>query len=607
MSLDGVQLKLVDSIDQAYDLLRWLDERRPLDALGLDLETTGLSRQTDRIKLAQIGDGMTGWAIPWHHWNGVLRDVVKRWKGRWITHNGPGFDLVFLRRAGVDIPQHLVDDTMVRSAVNEPHMSKGLKQQAGRHVDAAAGGLGEVLKGTAWTWENVPETFGPYWQYGALDPILTYRLEEYHRPITERESQRAYDLELATQFVTERMERYGAHVDREAARVAYEKFIRFCLEVEKWCQLNYSVKPGSNQAVVQILQNAGHTFSKATATGAVALDADVLEGISHPLAQQVLARRQLQKLASTYLRFYIDNADTDDLLHPSINTLAARTSRMSVSEPNMQNLPRQVTNDAADLVRNMITCRYVTRDLAEDTWRPTVHGSLLMCDFAQIEMRLLAHFSGDQAMIDAFSYSDLDFFIALARQIYQDETITKKDPRRQITKISGYAKIYGAGLRKFAQSAGIPEAQAREFLRRFDALYPGVQRFTNDTLNEAFERQKTDGLAYARSPFTNRRFVADSRKEFALINYLIQGSAAEILKMKILELDAAGLGPWMFLPVHDEVLLDVPGEHVLDAAETLQHVMNDDQLISVPLRAEVSYGRRWGSKLDWVQEKVLAA
>jgi DNA polymerase-1 len=599
VSLDGIKLKLVDSIDEAFNMLQWLGERRPLNALAVDLETTGLDRENDRVKLAQIGDGMTGWAVPWEHWNGVIRDIVARWEGGWITHNGPSFDLVFLRRAGVDIPQHLVDDTMVRAAVNEPHMSKGLKQQASRHVDAAAGGLGEVLKGTSWTWENVPVTYAPYWQYGALDPILTYRLEQHHRQVTEATCKDAYDLELATQFVTQRMERYGAHVDRTAARETYERFMKFCTEVESWCIENYGVKPGSNQGVVKILQEAGHTFSKATASGAVALDAEVLEHIEHPLAVQVLARRQLQKLASTYLKFYIERADADDLLHPSINTLGARTGRMSVSEPNMQNLPRQGTSGAADLVRNMITSRYVERTLPDDQWRALTHGSLLMCDFAQIEMRMLAHFSGEAAMIEAFRHPDLDFFVLLARQIYQDETIDKKDKRRQITKNGGYAKVYGAGVRKFAQTAGIPESQARDFMKWFDGLYPGVQRFSNTTLNEAFERQKAEGLAYIRSPFTGRPFVADSRKEYALINYLIQGSAAEILKRKLLELDAAGLGPWMFLPVHDEILLDVPGEHVMDAANTLQRVMNDNTLLTVPIEAEVSYGRRWGSKMDW--------
>jgi DNA polymerase-1 len=598
MPLGDVRLNLIDTIDEAYDFRRWLGERRSLDALAIDLETSGLNRRTDRIRLCQIGDGQTGWAIPWERWNGIVFDAVRLWEGDWIMHNGPCFDLVFLRRAGIDIPQHRIHDTMVRSRVNEPHMSMALKSQAARHVDSAAAGLQEALKGTTWGWHDVPIDYGPYWQYGALDPVLTYCLEEYHRPITELECPKAYELELAVQFVTQRMETYGTHVDRPGCRETYDKFTAYCAAVETWCQQHYGVKPGSNQAVIAVLEEAGFHFSKATKAGAKALDSEVLEGVEHPLAEQVLRRRQLQKLASTYLLHYLTHADENDLIHPSINTLGARTSRMSMSEPNLQNLPVRGHNPAVKVVRNMMTSRWVDRLLPENEWDPLRHGTILMCDFSQIEMRLLAHFSNEPAMQAAFR-SEEDFFVNLAREIFQDETITKKDPRRQITKNSGYAKIYGAGVQKFALTAGIPVGQARDFLARFDSLYPGVRTFQNQTLQLAMDRKQGEGLAYARSPFTNRRFVADDRKEYTLVNYLIQGSAAEILKRKLLELDAAGLGRWMFAPVHDEVLLDVPAEHVADAAQTLLRVMNDDSLLSVPIEAELSYGRRWGTKHSW--------
>lgn len=922
MSLDNVKLFLIETIDEAYAFRQWLGERRPLNALAFDTETTGLDRYNDRIRLAQIGDGETGWAIPWDRWNGVFRDAVRLWNGDWIAHNST-FDLGFLDREDIEIPRHRVHDTMVRSRINEPHMSMALKSQCARHVDAAAAGLQEVLKGTSWTWDSVPVDYGPYWQYGALDPVLTYRLEEHHRPITDAEAPRAYELEMAVLWVIQRMERNGAHVDRPSAREHMVRFFDYCRTVEEWTEREYGVKAGSNQAIIRILEEAGYSFTKATASGAKALDAEVLGEVDHPLARAVLNRRQLQKMATTYLRFYVENADGDDLLHPSINTLGARTSRMSMDSPNLQNLPRRGTSRAGDVVRSMITSRYVDRDLADELWNPLEHGSLVMCDFSQIEMRLLAHFSGEAAMQAAFR-SDEDFFVNLARQIFQDDTITKKDPRRQITKNcvplstqiltrrgwlkhdevvvgdetlgfdpetrtsrwtkvtavhhygdaevfrfgnkqrsfettaehrwitehertgalrfltsqeqlgsghrvilaaeaesgdaqvteqeaailgwvlsdgditrseftgspaqaggrrvkctlsigqkkphriieidellsevphkryekngsvswniasdwgrslldrvgiwdkytfdpwqvaltltdaqrralietlnagdggsfkhdaimitqandspvaelvvalgyltghfsrvyerepsgegwmrntaaiinyqkpyltgqrttltpvarqdvwcvttelgtwtarqdrtpfitgnSGYAKIYGAGVRKFALTAGIPESQAREFLARFDSLYPGVRDFQNRTLNDAMARLAEEGVAYTRSPFTNRRYVAEARKEYALTNYLIQGSAAELLKRKLLELDASGLGPWMFAPVHDEVLLDVPAEHVLDAVRTLQRVMNDDTLLSVPIEAEVSYGRRWGAKRDW--------
>nr|MDD5491040.1 DNA polymerase [Patescibacteria group bacterium] len=321
-----------------------------------------------------------------------------------------------------------------------------------------------------------------------------------------------------------------------------------------------------------------------------------------------LGRRQAQKMASTYLKFYLnETTDAHPYVHPSFNTLGARTSRMSCDSPNLQNVPRLGTNKFADAVRNCITSRYVSPELllkfdAEGfTQRDAVeHGCLMFCDFAQIEMRILTHLSEDEHMIAAF-HGDEDFFVTLARAIYHDETIDKKDPRRRVTKNAGYATVYGAGIRKFALTAGVSEAEAREFFRRWNALYPGVLRWQQSIIQEAsFEKLET-GQAAVRSLLTNRRYVGDSGKEYALANYKIQGMAAEINKMKLVELDNAGLGPWMIATVHDEVILDVPGEHVLDVAHMLEKVMNDDTLLSVPVRAEIAFGHRWGKKRDWVK------
>jgi DNA polymerase-1 len=582
--LDSVKLHLVNTLDEVVKLHSWLGERRPVHALGLDTETGGFSRRNDALRLVQVGDGEHGWAIPWERWGGIFEDIVKRWDGRWILHNAP-FDHAFLKREGVVIPWTRIDDTMTMARINEPNYSMALKTQAARHVDSAAGGLQNELAGTSWTWANVPIDYKPYWLYGALDPVLTYKLFEYHHPITQREAPDAYELEMAVLAVTSRMEEYGAHVDRPLAAETYTKFMEYCKTVEAWTVENYKVKPGSNAAVVAILEEAGFTFEKATASGAKALDAEVLGHIDHPLAQAVLQRRQLQKMATTYLRHYVDDADENDLMHPSINTLGARTSRMSMSEPNLQNLPRHGTSRAGDVVRSCFNTRYEG-------------GSLLMCDFSQVEMRLLANFAGDIAMIDAFK-SGGDFFVNLARQIFQDDTITKKDPRRQITKNAGYAKIYGAGVRKFAITANISEAQAQDFLTRFDQLYPGVRRFQDDIIRNATQRLAETGEAFARSPLTGRRFVADKGKEYSLTNFVVQGSAAEVLKMKLVELDACGLGEYMVVPVHDEIICDVPADQIDDVAHTLRKVMNDDKLLQVPLEAMVSRGPSWGQKTDY--------
>lgn len=592
MSLDDVQLNLVDSVDNAMRLMTWLGERRPTSVLGADIETSGFSLVHDRLRLVQIGDEMTGWSIPWEQWGGVFTEVARKWDGWWVGHNFI-FDTGFLDRAGVIIPRDRIHDTRPLAHILEPTYSTALKNLSARFIDSRAAAMQEELdraigaKG-GWTWGTVPIDYGPYWQYGALDPVLTARLFALLHPRVEADgSMKAYtDVELPAQWVTQRMQTNGAHVDREYAQKYREKYEVYCRQVESWCKNEYGVSPGSNQAIIDVLREEGFDFTKRTKGGATALDADVLAGIDHPLAEAVLQRRKLQKIASTYLSHIIEDADADDIMHPSINPLGARTSRMSMSQPNLQNLPRtSESNPAATTVRNCFTTRY-----GDD-------GVLVFCDFDQIEMRGLAHMSQDRGLREAFLLPG-DFFVNLARRVYRDDTIDKKHPLRQRVKNVGYAKIYGAGITKMALTAGISVEEMTPSVHAFDSEFTGVRAFQNRVQTTALQRRHNEGVGYVRSPLTHRRHPSDDGKEYALVNYLVQGLAAEMFKMKIVELSQAGLDRYMILPVHDEVIMDVPRSDLPDVINTLKDIMNDDQLLSVPVTAGIATGSRWGEKTD---------
>jgi DNA polymerase-1 len=389
------------------------------------------------------------------------------------------------------------------------------------------------------------------------------------------------------------MERRGVMIDRDYIQTFSGELSRYVHEVEGWVKTHYGCTPGSSDAIINALRRDGVNLVKRTASGArFSLDKEVLASINHPLAQVVLQHRQAQKLVSTYLQNYLEMAGPDDIIHPSINTIGGlhknsfepgggsgvRTGRMSMSNPNLQNVP----------IRTELGAKIRKAFLAE------LGSKWLKADADQIEMRILAHLSGDQAMKQAF-LGEGDFFVNMARQLFHEPDFQKDDPRRAFVKNGGYAKIYGSGIDKFADTVGVDSQTAAAFMTQFDATFPGVPIWTRSVEREAIRNRDAEGISYVRSPMTNRRHVADPGKEWNLVNYEIQGMAGEILKLKIVEADAAGLGEFMRFPVHDEFNLNVPDEEVSDVMTTLTDVLNDDKLLGeIPLTWSAGVAQRWG-------------
>lgn len=592
MSLDHVTVHLVESTAEAAEFMRWLGERRPNTKIAFDTESTGLDKSNDYARLAQFGDSSTGWALPVDLWRGTIQEVFDTYEGEYITANGT-FDWAMIRNAGLKPPSSSrVHDIRPMHHPLDPVFSTGLKQLAARYADpraaAAQRDLEEAIR--AYGWAGVPVTLKEYWVYAAQDAVLTSQVDDAIRPRALAECPKAYDLELSTLWVTDAMERRGAHVDIPYAKDSLDRFQEYVETAGQWCQDQYGISAGSNQAVINVLVAEGFNFSKKTDSGAFKLDKDVLESIDHPLAATVLKRRQTQKMAQAYLRHFIDQSDGDGIIHYSINSLGPRTGRMSITNPAFQTLPRVVTKNAAAMrIRNCISAR--------------PGHTLLMCDFDQIEMRVMAYLSQDPGMMAAFT-SGRDFFISMACEIYQLDDMEKSDPRRTLTKNSCYALAYGAGVQRIADTSRAPLANVQAFMKSFNASFPLVQRYIDSMTIAAKQSMNRDGYAAVFSPLTNRRHPADPYKEYALVNYMIQGLAAELFKIKLNQIDTSGLGQWLILPVHDEVILDVPNEHVPQAVDTLEKIMNDTEMIApIPLTASVSYGKRWGKKRDWKGER----
>lgn len=599
--LHDVSLHLVETIEDVTTCLDWLSGLT-CHRLGFDTESTGLSPETDSVRLVQFGDAFTGWAIEIDRWYGLIEEIVRRWQrhGRFVAHNAR-YDVAMLRKHGIHIPVHLVDDTMMLAHIVNPTIPVALKRQCARHIDPQAAAmqrqLDEVMHSGGYTWATIPVTpTGPckvYWVYAALDPVLTVRLWDHHWPTVERIAPRAYDIELSVGWIADRMERRGVVVDREYTSIKQQEFVELHESLAQRGLAEFGVSLGSSSAIVEVLLRDKAGLWKRTKTG-WSLDKEALEGVRHPLVQLLQQYKRVEKLNSTYLRRFLEYSERDGRLHPNIKTLGFAeqssdfgvvTSRMSMAHPNLQQLPRVDESDPLSMVvRNCIVS--------------SPDHTFVMFDFDQVELRIMAHLTQDPGLFEAFAQPG-DFFTYMTQKVYNDPTIVKKDPRRSDTKSYVYASNYGSGTDRLARTTHRPLAEIEKLAADFKRTYVGVPRHQRKVQQQAAERYRAEGSAYVTSPLTGRHFIAeDPKKLYPLVNYQIQGLAAEIMKSKLLELDAAGLGEYLVLAVHDEAISDVPDADVPDAIDTMNTIMNDDNLLSLPLTSGGATGKRWAEKRD---------
>jgi DNA polymerase-1 len=253
---------------------------------------------------------------------------------------------------------------------------------------------------------------------------------------------------------------------------------------------------------------------------------------------------------------------------------------MSIQDPALQTLPKR---------DKVVRKGFITRNPDDEV--------IMSCDLEQVEARVFSCLSRDTGLIDLFNYCDTegeDFFTQIGREVYSEPGMVKDDPRRQLLKNMMYGRLYGAGIGKMALTAGVPDAQMKVVNDSFDARFPGMKNLMRDIENLGMTRLRDEGQAYIKTG-AGRRLPADEGKVYTLVNYLIQGTSAEILKVNILKCDAAGLTPYLIVPVHDELVLSVPRTDQEEIGKILQECMTTRDGWTVPLLAGApTTGDRWG-------------
>ena len=604
--LASVQLHLVDSVEMALKFKTWASQRRPYQVIGLDIET-GEGKSGDRkgaldpwkgeIRLVQIGDAEQGWSFPWAEWSGVVYEVLSVYEGPIVCHNIAFEALWFALQTRWDVPWHQMHDTMIMSQVIAPDERAGLKPLASRYVDSQAvalqSSLDSAMIDNGWTWGTVPVTFDPYWAYGAMDTVLTVRLflqfwklcgpgGEYELP---------YQIEMNTRRICTTMELNGARIDLEYSQRKLEELTDYTDSVKAWMKASYGgTSITSNIQLVRLFEKLGAVITEYTPSGQKSMTKDQLKllQINGPtteiktIAETVLKQRKSDKLASSYFKNFLDG-NIDGIVHPSIRTMGARTGRMSITNPALQTLP-----SGDSVVRNAFIPHH-------DDW------GIITSDLDQVEFRLTAAYSEDEALIDLFLEADRtggDVFTSIMWQVYNDKTLTKEDKRRKLIKGVVYGKLYGAGPEKMALTAGVPLDDMLSVVRAFDSTYPGIKRLQKMIEAQGMQRIKETGVPYVKTK-TGRRLPGDNDRVYSLTNYLIQATAAEVFKMNLIKLDQADLTDYMIVPVHDEIVLNVPLSDSKEIMHLVQDCMTTTDDWPVPLTSGVDGPlKRWGENYD---------
>lgn len=595
MTLDNVKLYLVDDTETLMRMFEWLKNLDKDTVLGFDTETTGLDIYSKhaRLRMVQIGDENTGWAIPWHRWSGAIIELLDLWEGRFTAHNLAYDYKVMLQLANYRLPWERFDDTMIMTQINSPGKPAGLKDMTDKLIDprASAGEkeLKAAFKNNGWTWATIPYNFHSYWFYSALDPVLASRLHSKLKFVADKYPE-VYDLEFSARRVCTEIEHGGMRIDPEYVAQTHEQFNEAIERASEIAMQKWGINASSTQQLSAKFIEMGAEFTEFTASGAPSVNEEQLKKFLvsdnedvKALATHVVNSKKITKINSSYHKNFLE-MNVDGVLYPNIKTLAARTGRMSVTNPALQTLPSK-----SDTVSNTVRKSFIPRNPGE---------VLASCDYSQVEMRLLTHYSKDEALTQAFKTADAtgsDFFTEMGRMVFNDPEMKKDDKRRSLIKTLIYGIIYGASVKKSATSIGVPVEEMQEISDKVHAQFPGIKKFMEDSIQLGEHRLKTEGVGYVVLD-SGRVLPAEDNKQYTLVNYTLQGTAAELMKLALLRLDAAGLTPYTQMVIHDEVIFSLPEDKVEELFPIIEECMSYvDGEFAVDLLAEPEIlGHRWG-------------
>jgi DNA polymerase-1 len=593
----AVSYRIVESLDQLNSIL---SEAEKKGECAIDTETTSLDQlQAEIVGISLCFQEGRAFYVPLAHEetsrNLPFENTIERFRNfaagnvKIIGHNLK-FDCHVFANHGINIDAVYFDTMVASYVINPGRRSHSLNNLTEEYFNYKMQPITELIGSGSKQMPFAMVSVNKAASYSAEDADYTLRLKNLFLPIlVEQKLDRLFfELEMPLLKVLGQIERNGVSIDIEFLKQLSDIYGRRMadIETEIYREAGQTFNINSPSQLREILfEKLRLPSSRKTAKGGEkSTDVSVLEKLApiHPLPRLILDYRQLAKLKSTYIDALplMVNPRTGRV-HTSFNQTVTATGRLSSSDPNLQNIPIR-TAEGKEIRKAFIA---------------DIGFNILSADYSQIELRLMAHFAGDKALIDSFKKGE-DIHRRTAAEVFGVKLENVTEAMRRSAKTANFAIIYGVSAYGLSQQSELSVKESQDYIDAYFQRYPGVKKYMDDI--KAFAREK----GYVETLLKRRRYLPDinsksrQAREFAertAINTPIQGTAADLIKLAMIKISSnlADKKSKMILQVHDELVFEQAETEKDFLRNMVKSEMESALTLNVPIRVDISEGQNW--------------
>lgn len=596
LSLLKYKYYLIDSKEKRENLIKIILTKR---ILSLDTETTS----TEALNANLVGMSFSykeneAYYVPVPDNFEESQNIVNEFKAVFENENivkvgqNIKYDIQVLKNYGVDVSGPMFD-TMVAHYILQPELRHGMDYLAEVYLHYATIKIDELIGPKGKNQKNMRDIPPKeVYKYACEDADVTLKLKNiFEKDLKEKEAEHLfYDIEMPLVKVLAYVERNGVTVDTESLRETSKQYssrmVRIEQEIKNMVGVDFNIS--SPKQVGEILFDKLKITEKAkkTKTGQYVTSEEVLESLKskHPVISKILDYRGLKKLLSTYIDALplLINPKTGKI-HTSFNQTITNTGRLSSSNPNLQNIPVR-DEDGKEIRKAFI---------------PEEGCEFFSADYSQIELRIMAHLSEDENMIEAFKEGD-DIHAATAAKIYKEKLENVTRDQRSKAKTANFGIIYGISPFGLAERMGVDRKEAKDLIDGYFISYPKVKEYMDRSIEKVRETGYSETICKRRCylpDIHSHNAIVRGYAERNAINAPIQGSAADIIKIAMVNIYKRfmqeGIRSKMILQVHDELNFSVYPEEKEQVQRIVMEEMQNAFPMRVPLLADCGWGKNW--------------